>query len=411
MGVVAVVSMLVGVLFTPAACAILGRRLFWPSRRQDREAPARGDRPAPLRRRVAAAVSRRRTAIVVSLALGALLMAAASGVLVTRISITPIEALPPGAEAAAGAGAAERGFADGIVAPTEVSVGAPGVARRQAALARLEAGMRAQPGVAAVVGAGDVRLPRGARVLRSPDGDAARALVVFRHEPFGARAADDLQRLQGAMPGLLRRAGLSGARVRYAGDTALARDTRSRMVRDMGWVALAAITVNLLVIGAFLRAVFGSLVLVGVSILTIGAALGLTTYLFQGLLGQPQLTYYVPLAVGVLLLAFGSDYNIVVVGRIWQETDVRPVREAVEAAAPAASRAIGIAGVALAASFASLAIVPLAPFREVAAAVALGVLLDTFLVRGLLIPAVISAMGRWSRWPVRGAPPAGAGGR
>src|SRR5205085_11009656 len=109
----------------------------------------------------------------------------------------------------------------------------------------------------------------------------------------------------------------------------------------------------------------------------------------QGLLGWAALTYYVPLAVGVLLLSFGSDYNLFVVGRIWQESDARGVSEAIRHTTPRASRAISVAGVALALSFAALAIVPLRPFWEFALTMCVGVLIDTFVVRSYLIPALI----------------------
>jgi RND superfamily putative drug exporter len=109
----------------------------------------------------------------------------------------------------------------------------------------------------------------------------------------------------------------------------------------------------------------------------------------------------VPLAVGVLLLSFGSDYNLFVVGRIWQEARHLPVGDAIRVATPRASRAISVAGIALALSFAALAIVPLRPFREFAFATAVGVLIDTFVVRSYLIPALISLCGRLAWWPSR----------
>ena len=117
------------------------------------------------------------------------------------------------------------------------------------------------------------------------------------------------------------------------------------------------------------------------------------------LFDTPDLTYFVPLAVGVLLLSFGTDYNLFVVGRIWQESRHRSVPAAVRAAVPRASRAISIAGLALAGSFATLAIVPIAPFREFAVAIAIGVVIDTFVVRTLLIPALFTTLGDRSWWP------------
>jgi RND superfamily putative drug exporter len=131
------------------------------------------------------------------------------------------------------------------------------------------------------------------------------------------------------------------------------------------------------------------------------AALGTTAFVFGELLGYGDLTYYVPFAAAVLLLSLGSDYNLFVVGRIWQEARRRPLDEAIVVAAPRASGAITIAGIALAGSFALLALVPLRAFREFAFAMSVGVLIDTFLVRTLLVPTLIRLVGERGWWPGR----------
>jgi RND superfamily putative drug exporter len=243
------------------------------------------------------------------------------------------------------------------------------------------------------------------QLFRAPGGDAVRYLVVLENEPYGADGIADLRRLESALPALLQRAGLGGAQALYAGDTAIASDTVQRIRHDIAWVTLAAFLVNLVLLALFLRALVAPLLLIGASALALAATFGITTYVFQTLLGYSGLTYYVPLAVGVLLLSFGSDYNLFVVGRIWQESEGRSVAQAIRTAAPRASRAISVAGLALALSFASLAIVPLRPFREFAFAMAVGVLVDTFVVRSYLIPSLIALFGRWSWWPSsRGRP-------
>jgi RND superfamily putative drug exporter len=134
-------------------------------------------------------------------------------------------------------------------------------------------------------------------------------------------------------------------------------------------------------------------------VLALAAALGLTGFLFVELLGRGQLTYYVPFMAAVLLVSLGSDYNVFLVGRIWQEARTRPFREAVAVVAPRASRAINVAGLALALSFALLALVPLSSFREFAFAMVAGVLVEAFLVRTYLVPALLSLFGGASRWP------------
>jgi putative drug exporter of the RND superfamily len=143
------------------------------------------------------------------------------------------------------------------------------------------------------------------------------------------------------------------------------------------------------------------LYLVLASTLALAASIGLTTLVFQRVLEHDKLTYHVPFAVAVLLLSLGSDYNVVLVGRIWQCAEDRPLREAIATAAPRASRAIGVAGMALAFSFAALALIDLRQFREFAFAMCVGVLIDAFVVRALLIPALVSLVGERSWWPWR----------
>ena len=121
------------------------------------------------------------------------------------------------------------------------------------------------------------------------------------------------------MPGLLRSAGLSGTRVAYGGQTALADDTVSRVLDDLARVAVVAVLVNLLLLALFMRALVAPLYLVGLEHPRPAGDLGLTTLFFQGVLGEDDLTYYVPFAAAVLLVALGSDYNVFVAGRIWEE--------------------------------------------------------------------------------------------
>ncbi|HKV68371.1 MAG TPA: MMPL family transporter, partial [Gaiellales bacterium] len=230
--------------------------------------------------------------------------------------------------------------------------------------------------------------------------DAARLVVVLDTEPYSARGIDDLTALENAMPGMLARSGIHGASVAYAGDTAISKAAVDAMHHDIVLVGAVVILVNFVVLALFLRALVAPIYLVASSLLAVAAALGLTTYVFQDLLGYGQLTYYFPLAVGVLLVSFGSDYNVFIVGRIWQRSRRVPLREAVVTTAPRAGRAITVAGLALALSFASLAIIPLASFAEFAFAMGVGILLDTFLVRSLLLPATVSAVGEGSWWPL-----------
>jgi RND superfamily putative drug exporter len=239
-------------------------------------------------------------------------------------------------------------------------------------------------------------------VTISRDGQGARFAVVLDEEPLGAPAIDRFRALRDRMPALVRQAGLPpGAQLSFGGETALADDTVSRVLDDLKRVAVVAILVNVLLLAIFMRALVAPVYLVACSVLGLLASLGLTTFVFQGLLGEDDLTYYVPFAAAVLLVALGSDYNVFVAGRIWEEARRNRLGEAIAIAMPAAARAVTAAGLALAASFALLAIVPLRSFREFAFVMTAGVLIDTFIVRSMLVPALTALAGEKAWWPGR----------
>ena len=203
------------------------------------------------------------------------------------------------------------------------------------------------------------------------------------------------------MPALLRGAGLSGARVAYGGQTALADDTVTRVLDDLARVASSPCWSTCCCSRSSCARSSRRCTSCASSILGLLATLGADTLFFQGVLGQDDLTYYVPFAAAVLLVALGSDYNVFVAGRIWEEARRMRLREAIAVAAPQAARAVTVAGLALASSFALLAIVPLRSFREFAFVMAVGVLIDTFIVRTLLVPALTSLFGERAWWPGR----------
>jgi RND superfamily putative drug exporter len=426
------IALAVGLTLVPALVAIFGERLFGRRLRVDKPAPApEGEGPrrwadsgTPLRlTRPLTAVrrterlarehgtSRRRLLItriaaarpialpIALVATGALVFAALN-LRSTELGLSLVRSLPAHSEVRAAADAAGRGFAPGIVAPTEVDVVAPGVGARRAQLARLQQSIGGQHGVAAVVGPRE-QPPGTPPVTVSRDGGAARFAVVFDSDPLEAPAIDDLRALRDRMPGLLRSAGLGGAQVAYGGQTQLADDTVTSMLDDLARVAIVVLLVNVALLAVFMRALVAPLYLVAASVLGLAASLGLTTLVFQDWLGEPDLTYYVPFAAAVLLVALGSDYNVFVAGRIWDQARRMRLREAIAVAVPQAARAVTIAGLALAASFALLAIVALRSFREFAFVMAAGVLIDTLVVRTLLVPALTSLFGEWAWWPGR----------
>jgi RND superfamily putative drug exporter len=299
---------------------------------------------------------------------------------------------------ASAAGAA--GFAPGITSPTTLLFEAPAVTEDVAALARMQQQVETEAGVAGVLGPAQNFSQRELGIVLARSGDAARMLVVLENSPLEANAIRDLSRLRDRLPELAARAGLAeDVRISIAGDTALARGLVGRTGHDLYRIAIAAILVNLFILVLLLRALVAPLYLLACSVLALTASLGATVWLFMGRLGHESLTFYVPFAAAVLLVALGSDYNIFGVGHVWERAKHLPLREAIRTAMPESTRAITAAGVVLAVSFGMLAIIPLRPFRELGFAMSAGILLDVIVVRSLLVPCLLTLVGTTSAWP------------
>ncbi|MBA2506935.1 MAG: MMPL family transporter [Thermoleophilaceae bacterium] len=404
MAIAMLIGLAVAVTFVPAAMAVLGHRMFWPSRTAVTRVSDTGRERLPLAIRLAV-----RRPVVVAAGVTVLLLAMGTGVLRLDLGNPLIRGLPESAEARVAYAQASRGFAPGVLSPTVAVVEGRELTSRRPALARLQRALARQPGVATVVGPADQPFDQTFGAALSPTGDAARYFVVLRSDPLGSAAIRALRRIEARMPTLLRGAGLGGAAVSFAGDTALSEEIVGGTARDsrrvMPLIALAVFVV----LAVFLRALLAPLYLLAASMLALVASLGATVYVFQDLLGYGELSYFVPVAGAVLLVALGSDYNVFLVGRIWQEARTRPLREAIEVGGARATTAISVAGVILAASFALLALVELRPFRELAFLMAFGLLLDAFLVRTLLVPALMALVGDRGAWPRRMPPPGRVG--
>jgi putative drug exporter of the RND superfamily len=401
LAVTSAVALVVSVTFVPASLALLGRATFWPSLRMGDEPAELEEPPKPARTALAEFVTSRPVAAIVVLLTSAGLFAAATGIRKTELGFRLGSGLPADAEVRRADAAAAEGFAAGVLAPTVVLVEGDAVGERSAELAALEERVGSVPGVAGVLGPRDTPLEDPAGIFLAENGDAARIVVILDAPPLDSEAIEIARSLDDALPGFVRASGLGETEAALVGQTAIASDTIDAVVSTSVLVGAVVLAVNFLFLAIFLRALVAPLYLLGASVLSVAATLGLTTYVFQGLLGHSDLTYYVPFAAGVLLVSLGSDYNVFVAGRIWQEAEHRPLREAIATAVPRASRAITVAGLALACSFAMLALVPIDGFREFAFIMTAGVLLEAVVVRSLLIPALVSLFGDAGAWPSR----------
>ena len=387
-------GLVVAVTLVPALLAILGRAAFWPRQLVAEPAKVR-QRPSLLTR----AVAHRGSAFVIVLLCVAGLSAAAYQARHLDLGLGFVQSLPETTSAQRAAEAAGKGFAPGIISPTEIVLEGAGVGEKADEVAQFGEALEAQPGVAGVIGPGDLPAADDVGAFTATSGDAVRFLVVLDSTPLEATAIETLGRVEAALPQLAADANLGPVTTLIGGDTALASGIIADTANDLVRIGLVALAVNFLLLVVFLRALIAPLYLLASSVLALGATLGLSVLFFQEFLGQDDLTFYVPFAGSVLLLSLGSDYNIFAVGHVWQEARSRSLRDALLVATPESTRAITSAGLALAASFGLLALVPLGPFRELGFLLGVGILIDVFIVRALLVPSLITLVGPLSSWP------------
>ena len=152
-------------------------------------------------------------------------------------------------------------------------------------------------------------------------------------------------------------------------------------------------------LGIQTRSLLAPLYMMATILLSFGAALGIMVFFFQDLLGYTGVSYRIPLYTFVFIVALGVDYSIMLMSRIREEKRHLPIKEAVLEGVGKTGSVISSAGLLLAATFAVLMTQPVMELRAFGFAVFVGVLVDTFLVRPIIIPAIIVLLGKWSFWP------------
>jgi len=374
----------------PALLAILGQATFG-----ERRPAGRRDRPRP-------AFLRRPGLVVGVLVVG--LVFAAAGSLGLRVGFDQLANLPGEATSVRGYEELTGEFPGGVLAPVNVLVQGEDLDERDEELLRFQNGLQAE-----LLDAGGSALTFGPQYAGrvpeidfvSPDGSAARVLLVSYGPPFSSEALDQAERLQDRLPALLERAGLGDATGVVGGQTALSAAARDTSGTDLETVAPLLFAVSFVVLALLLRTPVAPIYLLGSTVLSFAATLGVCTVLFQNVLGQDGVVYYVPFTLFLLLVALGSDYNIFIMAAVREEAGRRPLKEAVPAALARTGPTINAAGLTLAASFLALTLIPLQDFFQVGTAVALGVLLDAFVIRTLLVPALVLLVGPIGFWPAK----------
>jgi RND superfamily putative drug exporter len=226
------------------------------------------------------------------------------------------------------------------------------------------------------------------------DSTAYRLEVILSVPPVGYEGMDTLREIRS----ILKQHQGTGEAVVSGGSAAVTdiHDTVDRdLLRAIGFVLLGIFLVLLLM----LRSMVAPMYLIGTVLLSFTCTLGLTSLFFKIMFGVHQITWWVPFFMFVFLVALGVDYSIFLFGRLKEEVGRHGIREGVHVAVARTGAIITSAGVILAGTFAALVTGQIKGLAEIGFAVSVGVLIDTFVVRTMLDPALATLFGRWTWWP------------
>jgi RND superfamily putative drug exporter len=364
-------AMLAMLTLLPALLVIVGRPIFFPFiPRYDPAAESAA--AAGFWRRLGDRIARRPRKIWVGVV--ALLLVLSLGVLNFDDGLTQGNSFRGEVESVEGQKLLAKSFPGGANAPTDIIV---------RDLLRTEAVRSAVAAVPGVVSVG----PAGAST------DTVLLKAVLKPEPFSTDAFALIPRIRAAA----KRAG--GPQTLVGGATAVEADLREAAARDTRVIVPIALVVVFLILVALLQAIVAPLLLIATVILSFAASLGVGAVVFDVVFGFPGSDPSLPLFAFVFLVALGIDYNIFLMARVREETRRYGTREGMIRGLAVTGGVITSAGIVLAGTFAVLGVLPLVFLTEIGFVVAFGVLLDTFLVRSILVPALVLDVGLRIWWP------------
>jgi RND superfamily putative drug exporter len=379
------VALLSQMTFLPALLVIVGRKPFWPY--VPHVGDAGTDSTHGAWRRIGERVAARPTRVLVGTT--GLLVVMAFGLLNLSGGLTQSSSFRDEVESVAGQELVADAFPAGASAPTDVIV------RDPAKVAAVTAAVRRVRGVASVRPTGQSG-PAGTRLAAS-----------LTMDPNSTEAYD-------LVPEIRRAARSADPKALVGGTSAVEHDLREASMSDTKLLVPLTLVIVFVILGLLLRSLLAPVVLIGTVVLSFVAALGFSAVIFDVVFGFPGSDPSFPLFAFIFLVALGVDYNIFLMARVREESLRHGTREGMLRGLAVTGGVITSAGIVLAGTFSVLAVLPLVFLTELGFAIAFGVLLDTFLVRSVLVPAIVFRIGPKIWWPSRLAHEdvdAGAGGR
>jgi putative drug exporter of the RND superfamily len=238
---------------------------------------------------------------------------------------------------------------------------------------------------------------RGLKQFISPDGHAVRLIISHEGDPASPEGISHIEPIKQAVHEAIKGTPWEGSKVYLGGTAATYKDMHDGSDIDLLIAAIAAATLIFIIMLVITRSVVAAVVIVGTVLLSLGASFGLSVLLWQYILGMKLHWMVLAMAI-ILLLAVGSDYNLLLISRFKEEIHAGLKTGTIRAMAGSGS-VVTSAGLVFAATMATFAFSPLMVMAQVGTTIAMGLLFDTLIVRSFMTPSLATLLGRWFWWP------------
>ncbi len=233
----------------------------------------------------------------------------------------------------------------------------------------------------------------------SPDGHAARFIILHRSDPASASGIASIDKIRTAAEESLKGTPLENATIYLAGVGAIFKDVSEGAKWDLLIAGIASLCLIFVIMLILTRALVAAGVIVGTVAISLGASFGLSVLLWQHIIGMPLHWLVIAMSV-IVLLAVGSDYNLLLVSRFKQEIPAG-INTGIIRSMGGTGKVVTNAGLVFAFTMASMVVSDVRMIGQVGTTIGLGLLFDTLVVRAFMTPAIAALLGRWFWWPLR----------
>ena len=423
----AIIVMLIAALtLIPAVLVAMGRVAFWPVKNIQPST-----KPTAFWPRVGDLIARRPGTLLVVTVIAMVVLAAGLFEFTPRFSF--IEGFPDSVESKAGFQTLKSAYPPGELAPTTVLISKDDedILQHLQAIEDISASLQADPAVDSVNSitrpfgqpidtppplrggtqggatettrhsreGGNPEVSPAAQRLLSPDQTTTIIEVVLNVDPYDTDAMDAIPRLRQTLRNAVENSTLNGATALVGGESATNEDGRTVINRDFLVVSPIVVAAIWIILALLLGSIVAPTYLVLSVILSFAAALGASVIVFEYIFGHQGTFYDTIPFIFVFLIALGADYNIYIMSRVREETRKRGLAEGTKYAITRTGGVITSAGIILAGTFSVLTTFPLLNLFQLGFTVMLGILIDTFIVRAIMVPAIVILLRQTNWWP------------